>query len=153
MVAALALADDDDPVTLGGRKLGIIGRAFTLDGIGIFCVFITIFVGFIGLFGRFLGGCDWCALIDDSPSLWYDEGIHLSDLLDGHAIETNLQELVELVFDVGAINLWLSGGTEMVEAIAVETEEHVCALDDILVAVVLGIEPRLYQFGELMIHI
>ena len=86
-------------------------------------------------------------------SLWYDDGIHLLDLFDGHAIETNLQELIQLILNVGTISLWLSGGTSMVEAIAVETEEHACALDDVSVALVLGIEPRLYLFGELMIHI
>lgn len=41
----------------------------------------------------------------------------------------------------------------MIEAVAVETEEHVGALDDLIVRFVLGVEPLLHLSGELMVHI
>ena len=139
MVFALALADDCDTIALGGWKLSIVIVGFFLDG--------------IGRLGRFFGRSDWCALADDGLRLWYHGSIHLLDFLDGHASESYLQELAQLILDVGAVCLWLASGTGMVEAVSVETEENVCATLDVGIALMLGVEPCLYLFGELMIHI
>lgn len=50
------------------------------------------------------------------------------DLIDGHFVETNFEELAQFILDVGTVCLWLSGGTGMIEAVSVETKKHVCPL-------------------------
>ena len=90
---------------------------------------------------------------NDSLGFRNHDIVHLPNLLDGHIVETDLEELIQFILYVGAVCLGLSSCSDMIEPVSIETEEHICSLDDFSIRFVLGVEPLLHQSGKLMIHI